>query len=202
MNIIKTYFPEITDFQLQLFEQLNEQYLFWNEKINLISRKDTENLLIKHILHSLSIAKIKTFGKNQRVLDVGTGGGLPGLPLAILFPETNFVLIDSTGKKIKVVYEIIQFLKLKNVTTQQIRSNEMKDKFDYIVSRAVSSFPEFLDNVAHLLNKNTNDNGIIYLKGGDFEDETNKLKKRITIYNISDYFKEEFFETKKIIFYK
>jgi len=201
MNILKNYFPNLTDIQLNLFEKLNEQYLFWNEKINLISRKDTEHILIRHILHSLSIAKIKTFTKYHKILDVGTGGGLPGIPLAIMFPETNFVLIDSIGKKIKTVNEIINHLKLKNVVAKQFRSNELKDSFDFIVSRAVTNFPDFLDSVSHLIEKNK-DNGIIYLKGGEFEEELNKIRKHINIYNISDYFEEDFFETKKIIYYK
>ena len=199
-TIIFNYFKELTENQRSRLEQLIPLYKFWNGKINIISRKDMDNLAERHILHSLSIAKIIQFKKNDTVIDVGTGGGFPGIPLSILFPETHFTLVDSIGKKIKVVNEIIHELKLDNVTGRQERAEKIKEKYQYIVSRAVSSLPEFVAGTKHLVEKNNKDkHELIYLKGGDFMSELSLLKYKVQLYNISDFFTEPFFETKKII---
>ena len=204
MDKINKYFPDLTIIQKQKFSQLGKLYELWNNKINVISRKDIEHLYVRHVLHSLAIAKIISFKPNTSILDVGTGGGFPGIPLAILFPKVQFFLIDSIAKKIKVVQEISNELNLQNVKAYQIRSNEIKDKFDFILGRAISKFPKFLSDVEHSIKqKSFNDlkNGIIYLKGGDFEAEIINYKTRIRVFNISDYFEDEFFKTKKIILF-
>lgn len=197
------YFPELTDGQKEKFDRLEALYREWNDKINVISRKDIDSLYVHHILHSLAIAKIITFRPGTTVMDVGTGGGFPGIPLAIMFPETHFYLVDSIGKKIKVVQEIASALRLENVKAEQIRVENTPGKYDFIVSRAVTAFPAFLSLVKNKINRaSANDlpNGILYLKGGDFEEEIRNYGSKIKIYNIPDFFKEDFFETKRVIY--
>lgn len=197
------YFPELTDGQKEKFDRLEALYREWNDKINVISRKDIDSLYVHHILHSLAIAKIITFRPGTTVMDVGTGGGFPGIPLAIMFPETHFHLVDSIGKKIKVVQEIASALRLENVKAEQIRVENTPGKYDFIVSRAVTAFPAFLSLVKNKINRaSANDlpNGILYLKGGDFEEEIRNYGSKIKIYNIPDFFKEDFFETKRVIY--
>lgn len=203
MELITKYFPHLSDIQVKQFAQLDELYRFWNSQINLISRKDIDNLYLHHILHSLSLAKVITFNPGSRIMDVGTGGGFPGIPLAIMFPEVQFHLVDSIGKKIKVVNEVATALGLENVTAEQIRVELIKDKFDFIVSRAVTTLPEFHSWVQGKFSKQKKhkvSNGIFYLKGGDLTNEIEPFKKSVTIFPISDYFSEEFFVTKKIIY--
>ena len=205
MHQILKYFPDLTEKQIEQFSQLKKLYSFWNEQINVISRKDIDAIYEHHVLHSLAIAKIINFNKGTSILDVGTGGGFPGIPLAIFFPETHFFLIDSIGKKIKVVKEITKELKLNNVNAEQIRVENIKKKYDFIVSRALTNFPKFVALVKkniHGHDKNPLPNGILYLKGGDFTDEIKNFNKEILIYNINDFFEEEFFETKKIIYWE
>lgn len=202
MDIIRKYFTDLTDQQLDYFSQLGSLYKEWNSKINVISRKDIEQLYERHILHSLSIAKIIQFKPGTTVLDVGTGGGFPGIPLAIFFPGTSFVLIDSIAKKIKVVNEVASALKLQNVQAEHLRVEEVKQKFDFIVSRAVTAFPTFFAMVrTKVINQSNNDlpNGILYLKGGDFEEEISEFRPQIRIYDLHNYFDEEYFETKRLI---
>ena len=201
MKLILKYFPNITNDQIQKFKELEVLYKEWNSRINVISRKDIEDLYLKHVLHSLSIAKFISFKKNTSILDVGTGGGFPGIPLAIIFPDCNFLLVDSINKKINVVKEISNTLKLTNVSYNAIRVEKLKTKHDFIVSRAVTRMNKFRNLVKGLIsNKNDNKikNGIIYLKGGDLTDEMMNIKHQKV--NISDYFDEEFFETKKIVY--
>mgnify|MGYP001275908535 FL=1 len=201
MKLILKYFPNLTDDQIQKFKELEVLYKEWNSRINVISRKDIEDLYLKHVLHSLSIAKFISFKKNTSILDVGTGGGFPGIPLAIIFPDCNFLLVDSINKKINVVKEISNTLKLTNVSYNAIRVEKLKTKHDFIVSRAVTRMNKFRNLVKGLIsNKNDNEikNGIIYLKGGDLTDEMMNIKHQKV--NISDYFDEEFFETKKIVY--
>ncbi|MCB2197528.1 MAG: 16S rRNA (guanine(527)-N(7))-methyltransferase RsmG [Bacteroidetes bacterium] len=203
MEIIHKYFPDLTEKQYEQFEMLQTLYNEWNNKINVISRKDIDQLYERHILHSLAIAKVIQFTKNSHILDVGTGGGFPGIPLAIFFPACNFHLIDSIGKKIKVVQEISNSLGLQNVSSEQVRAEKIKDKYDFVVSRAVTAFPVFYNWVREKIksqSKNSLKNGILYLKGGDLDEELKKIKSRITSYNISDYFTEPFFETKRVIY--
>jgi 16S rRNA (guanine527-N7)-methyltransferase len=202
-SIIFKYFTEFTEKQHAEFSQLGLLYQDWNEKINVISRKDIENIYTNHVLHSLGIAKVMSFNKGAQVMDVGTGGGFPGIPLAILFPETEFHLVDSIGKKITVVKEVAATLGLKNVTAEQIRAEQIKNKYDFIVSRAVTRMKEFYGWVHNKIKSTSNhslDNGILYLKGGDLDEELNELKKPYSLYELSDYFKEEFFETKKVVY--
>ncbi len=202
MEIITKYFTDLSDQQLDRFGRLGSLYEEWNSKINVISRKDIEQLYERHILHSLAIAKIIQFKPGTTVLDVGTGGGFPGIPLAILFPETSFKLIDSIGKKIKVVSEVASALELKNVDAEHIRVEDLKQKYDFVVSRAVTAFPRFVDMVrTKVANQSNNDlpNGILYLKGGDFEEEISPFKQSVTVYNIQNFFSEDFFETKRLI---
>ena len=201
MKLILKYFPNLTDDQIQKFKELEVLYKEWNSRINVISRKDIDDLYLKHVLHSLSIAKFISFKKNTSILDVGTGGGFPGIPLAIIFPDCNFLLVDSINKKINVVKEISNTLKLTNVSFNAIRVEKLKTKHDFIVSRAVTRMNKFRNLVKGLIsNKNDNKikNGIIYLKGGDLTDEMMNIKHQKV--NISDYFDEEFFETKKIVY--
>jgi 16S rRNA (guanine527-N7)-methyltransferase len=203
MDIILKYFPELTEEQIRHFQLLKGLYKEWNDKINVISRKDIDQLYERHILHSLSIAKIIQFKPKTKILDIGTGGGFPGIPLAILFPECNFHLVDSIAKKIKVVQEVSNALNLKNIKAEQIRAEQIKNTYDFIVSRAVTAFPIFYNWVRKKVNQNSfNDleNGILYLKGGDLEEELKKFKSKIKSFEISEIFTESFFETKKIIY--
>ncbi|MBX2946448.1 MAG: 16S rRNA (guanine(527)-N(7))-methyltransferase RsmG [Cyclobacteriaceae bacterium] len=199
---IQKYFS-LTDKQAYQFGELDSLYRSWNEKINVISRKDIDNLYVNHVLHSLGIAKVMSFKPGADVLDVGTGGGFPGIPLAILFPETNFHLVDSIGKKITVVNAVAEALGLKNVKGEQIRAEQLKGEYDFIVSRAVTRLKEFYGWVhqkAKRKSVHALDNGILYLKGGDLAEELTELKKPYALYSLSDYFKEEFFETKKVVY--
>ncbi len=202
MEIILKYFTGLTDGQLDQFGRLGAIYEEWNAKINVISRKDIDQLYERHALHSLSIAKIIQFKPGTKVLDVGTGGGFPGIPLAILFPETSFLLVDSIGKKIRVVEEVAKALKLENVKAGHVRVEDVKQSFDFVVSRAVTAFPRFVELVRDKVSgQNHNDlpNGIIYLKGGDFEDEISAFRPSVKVYELPDFFQEDFFETKKLI---
>jgi len=202
-EIIFKYFPDLSEKQKEQFSKLFELYSFWNAQINVISRKDMENFYVHHVLHSLAIAKLVRFKDFTEVLDAGTGGGFPGIPLAILFPEVKFYLVDSIGKKIKVVKEVAAALQLENVEAVQLRMEQVDHTFDFIVSRAVTSLPEFLKwtrNKFHKQSFNKKRNGIIYLKGGDISQEIDAIKRNKTrIYPISKFFGEEFFETKKIV---
>jgi 16S rRNA (guanine527-N7)-methyltransferase len=201
MEEILKYFPDLTENQILQFQKLENLYHDWNAKINVISRKDIDELYTKHILHSLAIAKIQKFEPGTYILDVGTGGGFPGIPLAILFPETRFYLIDVILKKIKVVQAVAEDLGLKNVKAEQIRAENVKGDFDFIVSRAVTNMPDFVSWIKDKIkktNKHELKNGILYLKGGDLTEELKDFPKA-TEYNISDFFENEFFETKKVV---
>jgi len=201
MNIILKYFPEISSDKIEKFKQLESLYIYWNQRINVVSRKNINELYINHILHSLAIAKIINFKNETKILDVGTGGGFPGIPLAILFPNCNFTLVDSIAKKIHVVDSIVDSLKLDNICTSVSRVESLNTKHDFIVSRAVTNMSKFLNLTKGRISKgghNSFSNGIVYLKGGDLSEELKDIKNQI--YNISDYFEEEFFETKKIVY--
>ena len=201
MQIIHTYFPDLTEKQTQQFSDLKELYEYWNNQINVISRKDIDELYTNHILHSLAIAKVIEFEKGTSILDVGTGGGFPGIPLAILFPEANFLLVDSIGKKIKVVNEVSAALGLTNVRTMHERAKNINETFDFAVSRAVTNMTDFKKWVKGKFNKshnNTLNNGILYLKGGDLTEELKGISHQQ--YNIADFFEEDFFETKKVVY--
>lgn len=203
MNITEKYFPNLSPVQKKQFDQLEELYVFWNEQINVISRKDTENFYERHVLHSLGIAKVMTFKSGSEILDIGTGGGFPGIPLAILFPNCKFTLVDSIGKKIKVVNEVAAALGLDNVIGIHERAEKIPGKFDFIVSRAVTAMPDFLRWTKKKFkekNNNTLPNGILYLKGGDLSEELKPVRQKVKIYNLSDFFNEEFFETKKVVY--
>jgi len=203
-SLIK-YFPSITPLQLQQFEQLPELYNYWNNQINVISRKDIDQLYERHVLHSLGIAKVMPFLPGENVLDVGTGGGFPGIPLAILFPETQFFLVDSIGKKIKVVQEVASALGLQNLKAAHLRAEQVDEKFDFVVSRAVTRLKEFYPWVKGKFNKeskNTLPNGILYLKGGDLAEEITESGLKVKQYYLKDFFDEEFFETKQVIYVK
>jgi len=201
MDLIQKYFPELSDVQKQQFEALRGVYEDWNSKINVISRKDIHSLCLKHVLHSLAIAKVVKFKPNTQILDVGTGGGFPGIPLAILFPQTKFHLVDSIQKKINVVSAVAQTLKLKNVTATHQRAEAVEGRFDFVVSRAVTTMPSFVKWVKNKIKKEQNhtlSNGILYLKGGDLSDELASFAK-VTIYDIDVFFEEDFFQTKKVV---
>ncbi|MEA3436972.1 MAG: 16S rRNA (guanine(527)-N(7))-methyltransferase RsmG [Thermodesulfobacteriota bacterium] len=203
MDLIRQYFQELTPEQDRQLSMLPDLYTYWNERINLISRKDIENLEERHILHSLAIAKIIQFKAGTRVLDVGTGGGFPGVPLAIMFPEASFLLVDSIGKKIKVVNEVVDALGLPKVKAMQIRAEDVDERFDFIVSRAVAKLPAFLKWMrGKTRKKNFNDlnNGILYLKGGDMEEELKSLNTRYAIYDLDINFPMEFFHSKKLVY--
>jgi len=200
--IIEKYFLELSKEQKKLLHKAEELYLDWNTKINLVSRKDAEHLMERHILHSLSIAKIIHFKPKTQILDVGTGGGFPGIPLAIIFPQVHFHLVDSIGKKIKVVKDIAQQLGLQNVSAEQIRVEDVKGHYDFVVSRAVTRLPEFNKWVQHKIKRkgfNELKNGIIYIKGGDVLDEIIGTGKHYKIFELHQVFEEAFFETKKVI---
>ena len=201
MEEILRQFPDLTDNQVLQFQKLQSLYEDWNAKINVISRKDIDELYTRHVLHSLGIAKIIEFRPGSKIMDVGTGGGFPGIPLAILFPEVDFYLIDVIAKKIKVVNEVASGLGLKNVKAEQKRAELVKQEFDFIVSRAVTNMPDFVNWVDDKVSKKQNHelaNGILYLKGGDLTEELAAFPKA-TEYNLSDFFKDEFFETKKVV---
>ena len=201
MQKIRKYFPDLSQKQIQQFSQLEELYEHWNEQINVISRKDIDELYTKHVLHSLAIAKVIKFEKGTKILDIGTGGGLPGIPLAILFPEVDFLLVDSVGKKIKVVNEVSTSLSLTNVRIMRERAENINETFDFIVSRAVTNMTDFKKWVKGKFNKthnNTLNNGILYLKGGDLSVELSQISHQQ--FHISDYFEEDFFETKKVVY--
>ena len=201
MELILKYFPNLTENQIRQFKELEELYKDWNLKINVVSRKDIDELYLRHVLHSLGIAKVIQFKDGSKILDVGTGGGFPGIPLAILFPECQFHLVDSIAKKLKVVNEVVEGLGLTNVKTTHSRVEDIDDTFDFIVSRAVAIMPTFVHWVKGKIAKKQNHelkNGILYLKGGDLTEEL-KTYKTATIYNLSDYFEEAFYETKKVV---
>ena len=201
MEEILKQFPDLSDNQILQFQKLQSLYEDWNAKINVISRKDIDELYTRHVLHSLGIAKIIDFRPGSKIMDVGTGGGFPGIPLAILFPEVDFYLIDVIAKKIRVVNEVAAGLGLKNVKAEQKRAELVKQEFDFIVSRAVTNMPDFVNWVDDKVSKKQNHelaNGILYLKGGDLTEELKAFPKA-TEYNLSDFFKEEFFETKKVV---
>ena len=201
-EIIFKYFPNLSENQKLQFSQLAELYIDWNLKINVVSRKDIEELYLRHVLHSLGIAKVQEFNPNSAILDVGTGGGFPGIPLAILFPESKFTLVDSIGKKIRVVEEVVNGLQLQNVTPLNKRVEELNSQFDFIVSRAVATMPTFVHWVKGKIKKESKHdrrNGILYLKGGDLSEEL-KNYRNARIFNLSDYFTEDFFETKKVVY--
>ena len=201
-EIVFKYFPNLSDTQRQQYLILEELYKDWNQKINVVSRKDIEELYLRHVLHSLGIAKIQTFKEGSSVLDVGTGGGFPGIPLSILFPEVQFTLVDSIGKKIKVVEEVVEGLQLKNVRSINARVEEIDGQFDFIVSRAVAAMPTFTHWVKGKIKKESvhdRKNGILYLKGGDLTDEL-KDYRTVQIFDLPDYFDEEFFQTKKVVY--
>ncbi|WP_300355399.1 16S rRNA (guanine(527)-N(7))-methyltransferase RsmG [Fluviicola sp.] len=203
VELIEKYFPELTVVQKKQFEHLEELYLFWNAQINVISRKDTEEFYERHVLHSLGIAKIMEFTPGSSVLDIGTGGGFPGIPLAILFPEVQFHLVDSIGKKIKVVNEVALALGLQNVRATHARAEEIKEQFDFIVSRAVTAMPAFLPWTKGKFlkeNKNPLPNGILYLKGGDLKEEMTPVKHPYKIHSLQKIFSGEFFETKAVVY--
>lgn len=201
-KIIEKYFPQLSEKQKQQFAQLGELYTTWNAQINVISRTDIDNLYEKHILHSLGIAKIVDFKDFTEILDVGTGGGFPGIPLAILFPNCQFHLIDSIGKKIKVVNEVAQSLGLENVKAEQTRAEQVEGEYDFIVSRAVTRLLPFYGWVKGKININNYNklqNGILYLKGGDLKEELKEFGKKTKVYELSNFYEEEFFETKMVV---
>lgn len=202
IEIVLKYFSDLTDEQKEQFAQLENLYQDWNQKINVVSRKDIDELYLRHVLHSLGIAKIQQFLPESKILDVGTGGGFPGIPLAILFPETHFTLVDSIGKKIKVVDEVVEGLGITNVTSINSRAEEIKGQFDFIVSRAVAAMPTFIHWVKGKIKKESvheKRNGILYLKGGDLSEEL-KDYRTAEVFDLTEYFEEEFFETKKVVY--
>ena len=202
MKLIEKYFPGLTDKQREQFMALEALYNEWNARINVISRKDMDQFYERHVLHSLGIAKVMTFVQGSHVLDVGTGGGFPGIPLAIMFPDTSFHLVDSIGKKIKVVQAVSEELRLDNIRAEAIRAEQADGTYDFVVSRAVTRMKPFLQWISRKIspdNQNPLPNGVLYLKGGDLSDELSEIHRKYTIYNLTDYFEEEFFETKKVV---
>ena len=203
VELIFSYFPELSDRQREQFTQLLPLYREWNAKINVISRKDIDNLYLNHVLHSLGIAKMTSFKSGADILDVGTGGGFPGIPLAILFPETRFHLVDSIGKKITVVQNVAEGIGLHNIRAEQIRAEQVKGEYDFVVSRAVTRLKEFYGWIHRKVKKQSGHtlyNGLLYLKGGDLADELAELRKPHQLFDLSSVFKEEFFETKKVVY--
>ncbi len=201
-NLIFRYFPNLTEHQQRQFELLEDLYQDWNLKINVVSRKDIDELYLRHVLHSLVIAKFISFKPGSKVMDVGTGGGFPGIPLAIIFPETHFTLVDAIGKKIKVVEEVVKGLGLTNVTAKHQRVEEEAAQFDFVVSRAVAAMPTFMHWIKGRISKDSIHeikNGVLYLKGGDLKEELKNYKK-VQVYPLTDYYKEDFFETKKLVY--
>ncbi len=201
MHLLLKYFPELSDVQLHQFRALQGLYEHWNSKINVISRKDIESLYLRHVLHSLSIAKLIQFKEGSKILDIGTGGGFPGIPLAILFPDVEFHLVDSINKKLNVVNGVAGSLGLVNIQTTHSRAESIQGNYDFIVSRAVTTMPDFVSWVKNRVAKKSLHNlrnGILYLKGGDLTEEL-KLYKKATLYDLNTYFEEDFFETKKIV---
>ena len=203
MELILKYFPDLTEEQKRQFAALYDLYTDWNSKINVISRKDIENLYEHHVLHSLGIAKVIRFKPGTKVMDLGTGGGFPGIPLAILFPEVQFHLVDSIGKKVRVATDIAGSIGLKNVTTRHARAEEEKQLFDFVVSRAVMPLTDLLKIIRKNISpkqQNALPNGLICLKGGELERETMPVKNKTTMWNLKEFFGEEFFETKKVVY--
>jgi len=204
VDIIYSYFPKLTDIQKEQFAKLADLYTFWNSQINVISRKDIDSLYLHHVLHSLGIAKfVQELAPGTQILDVGTGGGFPGIPMAILFPEVKFHLVDSIGKKIKVVREVAAGLGLKNVEADHIRAEQLDDKYDFVISRAVTRLGEFAPWIRNKFAKNDKNgipNGILYLKGGDLSEEIKESKLKAELHPLSGYFKEDFFETKYLVY--
>lgn len=203
MEILLKYFPDLSPEQIEKFKALKPLYEDWNSKINVISRKDMDNFYLHHVLHSLAIAQVISFEPKTKILDIGTGGGFPGIPLAILYPECEFYLVDSIGKKIKVVEEVTKSLALKNVWCKQARAEEIQEKFDFVISRAVTTFDKFLPWVKNKFLKdsfNSLPNGIFYLKGGDLTEELENVNKLYIEFEIENYFEETFFETKKVVY--
>lgn len=203
MDLILKYFPDLTEEQKRQFAALYDLYLDWNSKINVISRKDIENLYEHHVLHSLGIAKVIRFRPGTQIMDLGTGGGFPGIPLAILFPEVHFHLVDSIGKKVRVASEIANSIGLKNVTFRHARAEEEKEKFDFVVSRAVMPLTDLLKIIRKNISskqQNALPNGLICLKGGELGNETMPVKNKTTLWDLKEFFEEEFFETKKVVY--
>ncbi|SHE50178.1 16S rRNA m(7)G-527 methyltransferase [Psychroflexus salarius] len=202
LQLIESYFPDLTETQRKQFSQISEVYKDWNQKINVVSRKDIDEIYTRHVLHSLGIAKVQAFKSGANILDVGTGGGFPGIPLAILFPEVQFTLVDSIGKKIKVVDEVVEALKLTNVKTVNNRVEQLNGEFDFIISRAVAVMPSFVRWVKGKIAKHSHHelkNGILYLKGGDLTEELEPYKT-VQLFPLSDFFEGEFFDTKKVVY--
>jgi len=203
--LIQKYFPDLTERQIKQFSELKDLYTLWNNQINVISRKDTDNFYERHVLHSLGIVKIMSFADGSEILDIGTGGGFPGIPLAIMFPKCNFTLVDSIGKKIKVVNEVATALELTNVKGIHARAEDINAKFDFVVSRAVTAMPAFItwiDKKFKKENKNPLPNGVLYLKGGDLIEEMSSIKKSYKFHDLKKEFEEDFFETKKVVYLK
>lgn len=201
MELVLKYFPDLTEKQIEQFTKLFDLYVEWNTKINVVSRKDIDELYLRHVLHSLGIAKVIQFKAGTKIMDVGTGGGFPGVPLAIMFPDCSFHLVDSINKKLKVINAVAEALELTNIATTHSRVEAIDDHYDFIVSRAVTAMPAFVGWVKNkILKKSKHElrNGILYLKGGDLSEELKGFPKA-TLYNLSDYFEEDFFETKKVV---
>jgi 16S rRNA (guanine527-N7)-methyltransferase len=203
MEVIRRYFPSLNAQQFEQFEALKPLYAYWNAQINVISRKDIDLFYEHHVLHSLGIAKVMGFKDNTHIMDVGTGGGFPGIPLAIMYPNCSFLLVDSIGKKMKVVQEVVNTLKLNNVIAYNGRAENVKEKFDFVVSRAVTNMPDFLKWIENKFNRRQNNaypNGVFYLKGGDLTEELKSVRQELEINALSNFFKEEYFETKKVVY--
>lgn len=203
MELLLKYFPELDEKQKEQFAALGELYTDWNAKINVISRKDIDNLYEHHVLHSLGIAKVIHFSSETKIMDLGTGGGFPGIPLAIFFPEVKFHLVDSIGKKVRVASEVANSIGLKNVTFSHARAEEIKDMYDFVVSRAVMPLTDLMKIIRKNFSthqQNALPNGLICLKGGELEHETMPFRNKTTMWNLSDYFDEDFFETKKVVY--